>query len=400
MKYAVILFFVMGAVMAAPAEEDALQEFIRGNRKFTAGVYKELIKTHKGNIIMSPFSAETVLALTTEGARGDTALEMSKGLSLPSTNERTQQAFKTFLPQLTASEEELKLLSANRIYVGEGVKLEEKFRNIAENIYKSGVENVNFAENVAAASTINRWVEDQTNNRISDLIKSDSIDSDTKMVLVNALYFSGEWVNQFEDYATTKKDFYRSKDDSVKVDMMAQTEYFRYYENPTLNAKFLELPYKGRNISMVIALPNERNGLAALEQNIEAVLEPQPFKSERVEVQMPRFTIESEIKFVPILQNLGVNKLFGREADLSGLSSTDKNLYVSDVIQKAFINVTETGTEAAAATAVMTNYQSAIVYYGPPPSVFHANHSFVFSIVTNNVVIFSGRIQGDFKLNH
>ncbi|KAJ8939781.1 hypothetical protein NQ314_010985 [Rhamnusium bicolor] len=148
-----------------------------------------------------------------------------------------------------------------------------------------------------------------------------------------------------------KKNFFKTKDDVVEVDTMHQVEYLNYYENPTLNAKFLELPYKGGDISMVIVLPNETEGLSRLEQNIEQLLQPQPFTKERVDVDLPKFTIETEIKFIPILENLGIRKVFNTGADLSGLSSTDKNLYVSDVIQKAFINVTETGTEAAAATA-------------------------------------------------
>ncbi|KAG5881615.1 hypothetical protein JTB14_030309 [Gonioctena quinquepunctata] len=356
----------------------------------------ELLKTHTGNLIVSPFSAETVLALTHEGAKGDSAAEMVSGLSLPNTKEKIQQAFKSFLPKLKKSDEDLKLLSANKIYVGADVKLEDSFKQTAEQVYNSGVENVDFAENVATSSKINKWVEDQTNEKIKDLIKSDDIDGDTKLILINALYFSGKWQNQFEKYATQKKKFYKSENDTVDVHMMHQTDYFKYYENPILNAKFLELQYQGSDdVSMVIVLPNEKDGLTAVEENIEEILAPQPMKMERVDIQLPRFTIESEIKFVPILKNLGINKVFdGEQSDLSGLSSTHKNLVISDVIQKAFINVTESGTEAAAATAVIVPVPVlSLPFRGPTPKVFHADHGFIYIISVENLNVFIGRLN-------
>ncbi|XP_023015269.1 antichymotrypsin-2 isoform X5 [Leptinotarsa decemlineata] len=392
MKFPILIFAIVCGIRAAPTEEDALQEFIIGNRKFTAAIYKELIKVNEGNLIVSPFSAETILALTHEGAKGESASELATGLFLPKTKERTRAAMKSFLPKLKKSDDDLKLLSANKIYVANDAKLEDDFRATAENVYDSGLENIDFVQNVKAADTMNEWVESRTNNKIKELINSDDIDGDTKLVLINALYFSGKWQNQFEDYLTSKKKFYKSKDESVDVDMMHQTEYLKYYENPKLNAKFLELPYQGSNISMIIALPNEKEGLAELEQNIEELLEPQPLKFERVDVQLPRFTIESEIKFIPILKKLGINKVFGREADLSGLSSTHKDLVISDVVQKAFINVTESGTEAAAATAVLFAEAAAIIYDHQPPKVFYVQHPFFYCIVKDGVILFAGRV--------
>ncbi|KAJ8945652.1 hypothetical protein NQ318_012370 [Aromia moschata] len=392
MRSAVIFLALACGVLSGPVEDEATQEFVTGNHKFTAAIYKEIIKKEKGNIIVSPLSAETVLALTNEGARGETSREFVTGLSLPSSNEKIQKAFKTFLPKLKRSEDDLKLLSANKIYVGKDVKLVDSFRDIATTIYDSGVDNVNFAENVQAAQTINGWVEDNTNDKIKNLIAPDSISDDTKMVLVNALYFSGKWVSRFEDYETTKKKFYKSKADTVDVDTMHQVEYLNYYENPALKAKFLELPYQGADITMVIVLPDEIEGLGALEQNIEQVLEPQPFTKERVDVDLPKFTIETEIKFVPILKSLGIQRIFSDSADLSGLSSTHKDLYVSDVIQKAFINVTETGTEAAAATAVGIALLSAPIL-GSGGYIFRADHPFIYYIRENRSggLLFVGR---------
>lgn len=163
----------------------------------------------------------------------------------------------------------MKLLSANKIYAAGDVKLKPGFNQVATDIYKAGkkkrkkikiltflcnysvliflgVENINFGANVQAVKTINQWVEDQTNNKIKNLLKDDAVDGDTKLVLVNCLYFSGKWVNPFEEYATRPDKFYKTKDDTSEVQMMHQTDYFRYYENKNLNTKFIELAYQGK----------------------------------------------------------------------------------------------------------------------------------------------------------
>ncbi|XP_018566251.1 antichymotrypsin-2-like [Anoplophora glabripennis] len=394
MKCVALLFLICGS-LATPVEDEALQEFVYGNHKFTAAVYKEILQTGKDNFVVSPLSAEIVLALTNEGARGLTASELVSGLSLPTTRQKTQRALQSFLPSLKKYDTKLKLLSANKIYVGKGLKIAEDFGYIANTIYDSGVENVDFERSTHAAGVINKWVEDNTNDKIRNLIKPGDINEATRMVLVNALYFSGVWLYPFDSYATSKRNFFRTKDNAVEVDTMLQVETFNYHESKTLNAKFLELPYQGSDIAMVIVLPIEKDGLSQLEQNLEQLLVPQSYTPQRVKVELPRFTIESETKFVPILQKLGISKLFSDEADLSGLSSTDKGLYVSNVLQKAFINVTESGTEAAAATSVGVALLSAPI--APRPIVeFKADHPFIYYLKDKQtgVVLFFGRYKG------
>ncbi|KAG5867753.1 hypothetical protein JTB14_019638 [Gonioctena quinquepunctata] len=386
MKFAIMLFALASTALA---EKDALQEFIEGNLQFTSALYKELITSEKGNFIMSPFSAETILALTREGARGESATEMATGLHLPSTIENTKEAFKAFLTEITSSRKYLRMLSANRIYVGNNVKLENEFQQVAEEIYKSGIENVNFTDNEAAAENINGWVEHHTQNRIKNLIDPSTINDETIMILVNALFFKGVWENRFSVDDTAPKKFHKSKEDTVDVDMMVQTETFGYYECPKVNAKFLEMGYRGGNVSMVIVLPNELEGLAALEQNMEEILKPQPLVATRVAVQIPKFEIHTKIEMIPILEKLGIRKVFDpQEADLSGLSSTNKHLFISKVVQKAFISVNEAGTEAAAATSVAVNRRLSTE---PEPKTFEAHHPFTYFIKYNGVILFAGR---------
>nr|CAH7754896.1 unnamed protein product [Callosobruchus chinensis] len=373
-------------------EDDALlREFTQGNRKFTAAVYRELLKQKRGNFIVSPFSVETILALTNEGAKGETSEELVKGLSLPEDRGRIRQAMKSLLPKLTASNEESQLLTANKIYADKSASLNAEFAEMAKDVYGSGIENLNFADNNAAANEINQWVEKHTDSKIKKLISSEDITEDMKLVLVNGLYFDGKWTKPFAVERTVRKPFFRLSNDSCDVDMMRQVEYFKYYENPELNAKFLELNYKGNNVSMVIVLPNEKEGLSALEENIDKLLEPQPYETQRVELSLPKFGMESKIQFVPILENLGVNKLFSDRAELKGfLSEQVVQLHVSLIVQKAFINVTETGTKAAAATGVEL-CPRACSSDEPGDYVFLADRPFLFFIKKCEVVLFAGK---------
>ncbi|KAJ8976880.1 hypothetical protein NQ317_008073 [Molorchus minor] len=352
MKYYIISLALICGILTAPIENESVQEFLTGNRAFTANIYKQLIKQNPGNLLVSPLSLETVLALVYEGARGETADELMMGLSLPDSEQKIQTAFKSLLAQLQTSTDNLKLSSANKIYLGQGGIIEDPFKLIAEQVYSAGAENIDFSQTEAAADEINRWVEEQTDGRIQDLINPSSLDEDTKLVMVNSLYLSGQWKNPFDGYLMRRRNFHITKNEYVEIPLMSQQERFNYYLNKKLNAQFLELPLIGigENISMVIVLPNEVDGLSALEANIVEVLEPQKYDQEWVVVELPRFSTLSTTEFVPLLQNLGIRRIFGEGANLTGISSTYQDLYVSNVLQKTYINVTEGGIESAAAT--------------------------------------------------
>ncbi|KAJ8947220.1 hypothetical protein NQ318_001506 [Aromia moschata] len=379
-------------VLAAPVEDDPVQEFENGNRMFSAALYKELVKETSDNIVISPLSLDAILSLTYEGAIGETAAEFVSGLHLPNSNEKVQRAYRTVLPKLESSSDTLELLSANRIYIAEDVVLEDEFSSIAANVYRSGVAQIGFSDSTAAADEINRWVEEETNQKVRNLIDSSNIDANTRMVLVNTLYLSGQWRQPFQTYPEPRS-FYRSKDDAVYVTMMLAEQYVNYWKNDELNARFVELPLQGANISMVIALPNEVDGLADLENNVELVLRtpPKVCLLRPVEILLPRFSVETKTKFVPVLQNLGIQRAFSRRAQLSGISSTDKSLYVTDVIQKTYLNVTEGGIEAAAATE---DVKSALPDVLVPFIQFEADRPFLYYIRQNGVILFSGRYVG------
>lgn len=345
MKSIISLF--LASILALANCDAPLKEFANGNLKFTARLYNEIVKEKPNqNFIFSPFSIEVILALTRAGAKGLSREQLTTALNLPS-EEVTEAALKQFLPVLRQSSEHLQLSTANKMYVAKNLRILDSFQNTAVNSFGAGIENVDFSQKDQAVKLINQWVEDQTNNKIKNLVSRDVIDESTRLLLINALHFKGTWLYEFSK-KVLKEKFYTSKTQSKQVDMMSVEETFRYYESPTLNAKFLELPYVGGNISMTVVLPNEIEGLSALENNLEQLLTPQDLDYQRVAVKLPSFLIESEYPLKSILQRLGLTSIFEDAADFSGISETP--LKVSQVVQKAFINVTTSGTEAAAAT--------------------------------------------------
>lgn len=273
--------------------------------KLTAFFLQELLKSNSGNFLVCPLSVDVVLALVHAGAKGSTAKQLTDGLQLPETPELVQQTFSALAPKLQGNEY-YNLSSANKIYVKDTFQISDSYKTTAVNVFNAEIDNIDFIKNEEAAKTMNSWVEQQTHDKIHDLISKDDLDEDTRLVLINAMYFHGNWESKFHDYATRKRDFYLNNNDKVEIDMMEQTNSYRYYESKELNAKFLQMPYKGGDISMTIVLPNDKEGLGALEAKIEEVLVQPAYTFERVHVVLPKFKIETTIKFNPILQNVSL----------------------------------------------------------------------------------------------
>ncbi|XP_060517061.1 alaserpin-like isoform X2 [Cylas formicarius] len=381
---------VFWTIVAGVTCQNALEEFKQGNIKFSARLYKEVLKENK-NFIISPFSIEVILGLTQAGAVGRTFNEFTSSLNLPSTQNKTQEALKEFLPSLQHNSDNLTLTTANKLYLGKNLSINKNFENIAKSIYHAGAQNVDFANAEKAAKIINDWVEQQTKNKIQNLIDPKLLNEFTRLVLVNTLYFSGTWTFPFEKRLTRKGKFY-SGNNSTDVELMHLVERFGYYDDREHKAQFLELKFRGGNVSLTVILPHERNGLTAVEQNVEDLLKPRPLQTERVAVTLPKFTTSSSFALKPILQNLGLKIAFTKQANFSELSQ--EPLYIDTVIQKAFVNVSESGVEAAAATAVLMISGSIL----PRPSILEVivDHPFLYVVKYNRLVLFVGRI---FKLN-
>lgn len=291
---------------------DTTQQFNKGLETFGIRLFTELAKINRQkNIVFSPFSIQVCLAMARMGAEGNTALEMDQGLALAVQN--PEDMAKNYHSILAVYENSPILKIANKIYVMQGYEIQEKFNELLTKKFFSSVDPINFANNAAAAQTINSWVEGKTNNLIKDLISPQALSADTRLVLVNAIHFKGEWVYQFPEHNTRERDFYLDETTTTKVQMMRTTERFRYGEFPDLDATALEMPYKDSDLSMLIILPNSRTGLVDLEEKLKNVSLPdltQRMYSTKVIVDMPKFKAEFEVELTEPLKKVSVLEIY------------------------------------------------------------------------------------------
>jgi len=354
--------------------------------KFAADIYKTATKKTPGNVIISPFSIRAALSLVAEGAEEGTFDDLQKNLYLPKTKQAIADNYKsTFQSLVKTGNSAVTLDVANKIYVQEGYTIKPSYKTVAVESFGSEVEAANFADNVKSAKTINTWVEQKTHDKIKDLISSDSLDADSRLVIVSAIYFKGQWANKFNKDLTKKDEFWVSANESKQVDYMIQKNDFYYGQFPQLDATILKLNYNDSDISFWIVLPNQREGLAALETKLETVnwneLNDNLFKTE-VNVKIPKFKIESEFKLKEALEELHLGGIFSNGANFRGLLDTNEPLAVADVVHKAFIEVNEEGAEAAAATGVVFHTKSAV--FRLHSEYFTADHPFYFAITIRN----------------
>lgn len=259
-------------------------------------------------MILSPFSIRAALSLVAEGAEEGTFDDLQKNLYLPKSKQAIADNYKsTFQSLVKSGDAAVTLDLANKIYVQEGYTIKPAFKSVAVESFGSEVEAANFGDNVKSAKAINTWVEEKTHDKIKDLISPDSLDSDSRVVIVSAIYFKGNWANKFDSKLTKKDEFWVSATESKQVDYMIQKNDFYYGQFPQLDATILKLNYNNSDISFWILLPNQRDGLAALEGKLETVnwneLNDGLFKTE-VNVKIPKFKIESEFKLKEALEEV------------------------------------------------------------------------------------------------
>ncbi|XP_061387007.1 serine protease inhibitor 3/4-like [Musca vetustissima] len=381
---ATICFMILSVIVATPTS--TTDSTGKGLQDFATKLYSKLAKRDdQKNIIFSPFSIETILAMIRMGASGQTAEEIDNAVRFNfNNNEKLETNFKKIL---SVFEESNYLKMANKIYVAENVELRNQFSDILTNFYYASAENVNFTQNIKAAEVINSWVAAKTNNLITDLIGADDLDKYTRLVLLNAIYFKDEWAQGFPENATRQQKFYVDETDIVNVDMMHMRGLFRYGRSEQLDAAALELPYKNSDLRMLIILPNSRYGLEDLRNKLNSYsleeLRGSMFPV-LVDVAMPKFKAEYTIELKEILQQLGIERLFSHDAELMNMLNTPEPIEVSKVLHKAFIEVSEKGTEAAASTGSIGVALSSVIE-------FVVDHGFFYKIIdTYGTVYFEG----------
>jgi serpin B len=375
--------------LATEAEMTALVE---GNNAFAFDLYKALRAT-PGNLAFSPASVSTALAMTYAGARNNTEAEMKATLHFELEQSRLHPAFADLLAGLIAGPgaDNYDLAIANRLWGDKASTFLPDFLTLTENLYGARLEQLDFRGDAdGGRKVINAWVEEQTKKRITELLKPGIITDRTRLVLTNAIYFKGTWLDPFEKKATREQTFH-APDGEQKVQMMHKVEDLRAYEGDGIKA--LELPYQGEDLSMVFLLPDARDGLAALEEQLGADALKRwldGMHEQKVVAALPRFEVTSDFGLHEVLPDMGMKEAFSMAADFSGMNG-DTDLYITAVVHKAFVKVDEEGSEAAAATAVVVGEKGV----AKQPLQFIADHPFLFLIRDKRTgsILFLGRVS-------
>jgi serpin B len=382
-------FSIIGCAEVPPADRAAV---VKGNTQFALELYAKL-RQQEGNLFLSPYSISTALAMTYGGARGQTADEMARTLHFDLPGEKLHPAFGALLQEVNGPGDKKRgyqLTTANALWGQKGYPFHADFLKLNKDSYGAGLNDVDFIGNTEMArQTINTWVEKQTHDKIKDLLKEGVLTRDTRMVLTNAIYFKGDWFSQFKKDATRDESFFVTADKQVKAPLMHQKGQFNYHETDSFQA--LELPYVGKELSMVVLLPKKKDGLGELEKSLSVASLGDTLRGLRlseVVVTLPKFKVTAEFSLRKTLSELGMATAFGAGADFSGIASKE-GLKLADVVHKAFVDVNEEGTEAAAATAVILEAKSKKVI-----PEFRADHPFLFLIrdMRSDSILFLGRL--------
>ncbi|XP_037825430.1 serine protease inhibitor 42Dd isoform X1 [Lucilia sericata] len=362
-------------------------EFARGGAKFTVELFKKLSAGGvKENIVFSPFSIQTCLALAFAGAEGETADEIANAMRFVSNF--PPEVAETFQFVLEKYKDSDLLKIANKVYVQEGKSLKADYATATKEQYHAEAEEINFGECEAAAEAINSWVENKTNGKITNLVTPGNFNALTRLVLLNALHFKGDWEKKFDESHTQEDDFWIAEEQAVKVNYMNQKAKFGYGYFEELNCQALEMPYKDSDLSMFVLLPNEREGLKDLAeklQDINLVDLADQMNTEEVVVKFPKFKVDYSVELCNVLKELGITKAFGGEANFSNILESPEDLYVSNVFHKACIEVNEEGCEAAAATSMIMMTRMMMM-----PLQFQADRPFLYMIWNKKNILFAG----------
>jgi serpin B len=375
----------------ATADRTAVTE---GNNVFAAALYGRL-RHQNGNLFFSPESISTALAMAYAGARGSTASEMAKTLHFTLPPDKLHPAMGALLRDLNATHEGYQLSVANALWAQQGYTFLDDFLSLLKTDYAAGLNQVNFkGATEEARLTINQWVEQKTQDKIKDLLQPGALRSDTRLVLTNAIYFKGDWETQFDKAQTKDEDFHLSPAQTATAPLMHREGRFNYFDGGTFQV--LEIPYKSKELSMIVFLPKEAGGLSALEPSLTGSNLQQWLGKlasvPKVIVTIPKFKMTQQFELGSTLSAMGMPQAFSGSADFSGMTG-HRDFSISEVIHKAYVDVNEEGTEAAAATAVTMRALAMRAPEGPPP-VFRADHPFVFMIRDNRSasILFMGRV--------
>ncbi|MCA9858730.1 MAG: serpin family protein [Thermomicrobiales bacterium] len=400
-----VLLLVSGG-MGVMAQEDATSELVDGNSAFAFDLYAQIQQADDGNVIVSPYSISQALAMTYAGADGETAAQMAAVLHFTLGQDGLPPAFQTLDSDLTtrgtAAADPDRGYPPRTLNIANGLWGEQTFPFSADfsaqlaDYYGAGLQPTDFiGQPDAARDQINDWIAEQTEDRIEDIVPEGGITQDTRLVLANAIYFYGGWLNTFDESGTADADFHLLDGSTVSTPFMSQQAFFSYLAGDGFQA--LELPYAGSQFAFTVILPDEGN-FDAVEDGLDAVMLESIVRqlgSRELILSMPKFEFDYATSVADTLQAMGMTHAFDPNlADFSGLLDgvSPETLYISDVLHKAFIGVDENGTEAAAATTVMMAGAAAPV---DEPLEVSVDRPFIFLIrdTQSGAILFVGRVM-------
>lgn len=398
-----ILLLIFAFVSCERTENDQLEEIpnlpeksaqlIESDNSFGLELFSRVAgEAEKNkNTTVSPLSVSLALAMTYNGARGETKTEMEKAMKLSGlTAEQINNSHKALVEALRTGDPQVVLEIANAIYYHQGFTVLPDFISVNQNFYNAEVKDLNFGNTTEALKTINGWVAQKTHDKIPTIL--DQIDPLSRMILLNAIYFNGIWKSKFDKSGTKNLPFYLSDGTQKEVPTMNLETSIEYTSNDLFSA--VNLPYGNGQFQMTVLLPNEgkttKNMIAELNtDNWKKWMKS--FKSSDWVVTMPRFKFTWNMELNDVLKTMGMPQAFTPLADYSGICK-DGGLYIDKVIHKTYIDVNETGTEAAAVTAVVMVFTSSGA--PDPRKYFTVNRPFLFAITekTTGAILFIGEV--------
>ncbi len=390
------LFFIFAYDPTFPAKlddtgstEQGIQEVVKANNQFALELYSKLNEDEEGNIFYSPYSIFSALAITYEGAGGQTAEEMESVFHFPEKS-ILRPNYAALFNSINRERTKYELRTANALWTHYDYTFIEDYTNRIESFYGGKATNVDFvSETEKSRQLINKYIEKQTKDNIKELIPPGSIDSMTRLVITNAIYFKGAWEWEFDESDTSEQEFTISSNNVVSTPMMymdPEETKFNYANLEDL--QILELPYKGDKISMLILLP--KINLDAIEPSFTAEklyeYKDQMHETSLDGIYLPKFEFDTKYFMKEALSSLGMPNAFEENANFSGMTTAEA-LHISRVIHQAYVKVDEEGTEAAAATAVG-------MFATSMPPIFSADHPFIFIIQDKETgnILFMGRV--------
>ncbi|XP_041514809.1 serpin I2 [Microtus oregoni] len=361
---------------------------------FAVDLYQAVCSSHKNNVVFSPLGTTVLLGMVQLGAKGKAQQQIRKTLRMEESSTGEEfSVLKSFFTATSKKKQEFTFNLASALYLQEGFTVKEAYLHGNKEFFQSAAKLVDFLDAKACAETISTWVESKTDGKIKNMFSENDFGPLTRLVLVNAIYFKGDWQQKFRKEDTEMTDFHKKDGSTVKVPMMKALlrAKYGYFSESFVTCQVLELPFKSNEFSMVIILPAKGMNIEEVEKQVTArhiqrwLFELQ---EKEVEVSLPRFKTEQKLDFKEVLPSLNVTEIFNRGCDLSGITDSSE-VYVSRVMQKVFFEINEDGGEAATSTGVDIPAIMSLTQ-----TQFLANHPFLFVMkhTQSESILFMGRV--------